>query len=130
MKLLLDTSAFLWFVLDSDRLPPATRATLREHETDVWLSVVSVWEVMVKSQIGRLKLPGPAWPYLTRLREQHEIDSLPLEESAIAHLSKLPAVHRDPFDRLLVCQAIQHDLPIVTNDEALQRYPVKTFWLQ
>src|SRR6266849_5300531 len=91
MKLLLDTSAFLWFVLDSDRLPPRTRTALREAETEVWLSVVSVWEVLVKSQIGRLTLPEPAWPYVTRLREQHGIDSLPLD-----HCPPCQATGRSP----------------------------------
>lgn len=129
MKLLLDTAAFLWFVSDSDRLPAHTRSVLRDADVSVSLSVVSIWEIAVKQQIGRLALPGPAWPYVTRLRNRHGINSLSLEEPALAHLTKLPDVHRDPFDRMLVCQAIEHDLLIVTNDEHIHAYPVKTLWL-
>jgi PIN domain nuclease of toxin-antitoxin system len=63
-----------------------------------------------------------------RQRERHQIDSLPLEESAIAHLPKLPSHHRDPFDRMLICQSIEHDLVLVTSDDAIRAYPVKLFW--
>jgi PIN domain nuclease of toxin-antitoxin system len=129
MKLLVDTSAFLWFVSDSDRLPLRTRTVLRDPEVSVSLSVISLWEIAVKQQIGRLTLPGPAWPYVTSLRHRHGIDSLSLDERALAHLAKLPDVHRDPFDRMLVCQAIEHDLLLVTNDEHIHVYPVKTLWL-
>ena len=129
MKLLVDTSVFLWFVSDNDRLPAHTRTVLRDPDTTVSLSVVSVWELAVKQRTGRLVLPGPAWPYVTSLRHRHGIDSLSLEERALAHLAKLPDVHRDPFDRMLVCQAIEHDLLLVTSDEQIQAYPVKTLWL-
>lgn len=128
MKLLLDTSTFLWFVSGDARLPASARDLIRSLEQAVWLSVVSVWEAVVKQHLGRLDLPAPAWPYLTAQRARHGIDSLALEEAAIAHLAKLPNVHRDPFDRMLICQAIQHDLRLVTRDEAVCRYPVKTIW--
>jgi PIN domain nuclease of toxin-antitoxin system len=105
------------------------REAIRDPENDVWLSVVSVWEIVVKTDLGRLPLPARPWPYVRQLRERHGISSLSLDESAIAHLDKLPAVHRDPFDRMLVCQAIQHELEIATSDDVVQRYPVKTVWL-
>ena len=72
MKLLLDTSAFLWFVSDTDRLPARTRAVLRDAEVSVSLSVVSLWEIAVKQQVVRLTLPGPAWPYVTSLRHARD----------------------------------------------------------
>jgi len=62
------------------------------------------------------------------MRERHGVASLALDESAVSHLSKLPAFHRDPFDRMLVCQAIEHDLVLVTSDEQVRQYPVKTTW--
>jgi PIN domain nuclease of toxin-antitoxin system len=73
-----------------------------------------------------LKLPRPAWEFVSAERERDGIESLPLEERALAHLSKLPPVHRDPFDRMLICQAIEHDLMLVTADDAVRQYPVKT----
>ena len=66
---------------------------------------------------------------MTRQRARHGIDSLTLDEPALAHLAKLPEVHRDPFDRMLICQAIEHDLLLVTDDEAVRRYPIKTAWI-
>jgi PIN domain nuclease of toxin-antitoxin system len=126
MRLLLDTSVFLWFISGDDRLPDATRRLIRAPEHDVWLSVISLWEAVVKQQLGRLPLPAPAWPYLTRQRDRHQIASLSLDDAAVRHLSKLPAVHRDPFDRMLVCQAIEHELHLVTTDESIRQYPVKT----
>lgn len=128
MNLLLDTAAFLWFAAGDDRLPARTRSAVRDPGNDVWLSTVSVWEVVVKHQLGRLDLPGDAWSYTTTQRDRHGIDALAIDESALAHLAKLPAVHRDPFDRVLICQAIEHDLVLVTSDALIRRYPVKTFW--
>ena len=82
----------------------------------------------MKHQLGRFPLPESPATYLPKQRKRHLIASLPLEEAAASHLVKLPSVHRDPFDRMLVCQAIEHDLTIVTPDAALQAYPVKTVW--
>jgi len=126
MSLLLDTSVFLWVITDDERLSATLRSAVRDPENRVFLSVVSVWELVVKHQIRKLELPQPAWRYIARARERHAIDSLPLEEAALVHLAKLPAVHRDPFDRMLVCQAIEHNLVLATADEVLQHYPVKT----
>ncbi len=128
MKLLLDTHSFLWFISGDERLPAATRDLIRAPEQDVWLSVASVWEIVVKQQLGRLPLPADAWAYATAQRDRHGVDALPLDEAALAHLSKLPAVHRDPFDRILICQAIEHDLLLVTDDELVRKYPIKTMW--
>lgn len=88
-------------------------------------SVVSVWEAVIKSQIGKLPLPETAGVYLPRQRENHQIASLPIDESSVAHLAGLPLLHRDPFDRMLICQALQHDLAIVTADDAIRSYPVQ-----
>jgi PIN domain nuclease of toxin-antitoxin system len=128
MKLLLDTHSFLWFISGDERLPAATRDLIRAPEQDVWLSVASVWEIVVKQQLGRLPLPTDAWTYVAAQRERHGIDALSLDEAALAHLAKLPPVHRDPFDRIVICQAIEHDLLLVTDDELMRKYPMKTLW--
>ena len=82
----------------------------------------------MKHQLGRLDLPASPSVYIPQQKKCHLIASLPLEEAAVVHLVKLPSVHKDPFDRMLVCQAIKHELTIVTSDSALQAYPVKTYW--
>ena len=129
MNLLLDTATFLWYVSADRRLPAPTRALISAAENDVWLSVVSLWEIVVKAQIDRLNLPGPAWAYASAQRGRHAIASLSLEEGAIGNLAKLPSFHRDPFDRMLVCQALHADLTLVTSDSIIERYPVKTVWM-
>lgn len=128
MKLLLDTHAFLWIATNSERLPRELKTILREPSNDLYLSVVSSWEIAVKARSGRLVLPMPVWAFLLESRERLGIQSLSIHESAVAHVAKLPAIHRDPFDRMLVCQAIEHGLTIVTSDSQVQRYPVKSMW--
>jgi PIN domain nuclease of toxin-antitoxin system len=127
MRLLLDTHIFLWYITNDHRLSPKVASAVTDATNEVYLSVVSVWETLVKYQLGRLKLPSPADEYLRKRQEQHRIVSLPLDAAATSHLLKLPPHHRDPFDRMLVCQAIHHDLTIVTSDEQVEKYPVRTF---
>ena len=128
MKLLLDTCTFLWFITADERLPPDVRKSIQSPDHEVWLSVVSFWEILVKHRLGRLPLPESPASYILKQRERHGIDSLSLQESAAVHLAKLPDHHRDPFDRMLICQAIDHGLTIATPDPAIHSYPVKVLW--
>ena len=106
------------------RVGRSTRAMI-ENADIVYLSVVSVWEATIKFQLGKLPLPEPPHPWLVIQREQHGFESLPVDEATIAHLGTLPLHHRDPFDRLLICQAIQHHLQLVTVDSHFTAYPVQ-----
>lgn len=124
MKLLLDTHIFLWYISGDAKLPSTMRDNIRDPDNEVYLSVASVWETIVKSQLGKLPLPQPAAQYLPQQRERHQIISLPLDEASVARLETLPLLHRDPFDRMLICQALQHQMIIVTVDSAIQSYPV------
>lgn len=128
MKLLLDTQVFLWMVAGSDRLPADVRARICHGGTQVWLSAASVWELAIRQGLGRIALPAPAAEFAAAQQRLHDIAPLPIDEAAAAHLSKLPDVHRDPFDRMLVCQAIEHELTLVSADPVLRRYPIKTLW--
>ena len=128
MKLLFDTSAFLWYLSGDTKLPESVVSAVRSPENDVWLSAVSLWEIVVKHQLGKLPLPAAPAIYIPRQRERHAVDTLSLEERAIVHLPKLPAHHRDPFDRMLICQSIEHEMLLVTSDARILEYPVKTFW--
>jgi PIN domain nuclease of toxin-antitoxin system len=125
MRLLLDTHVFLWYITADPSLPAAFRAAIQDPANQVFLSVASVWEAVIKYRLGKLPLPASPEQYLPRQRELHRIVSLPIEEEALAHLAKLPDLHRDPFDRILVAQALQHDLTLVTADDAVKAYPVK-----
>jgi PIN domain nuclease of toxin-antitoxin system len=128
VKFLLDTHAFLWMVSGDGRVPDEVRATLRSDDHSVWLSAVSVWEIAIKQMQGRLHLPAPAVAYTSRQRRSHHVSALAVEETAAGHLERLPLIHRDPFDRILICQAIEHDMTLVTADRHIRQYPVKTLW--
>ena len=124
MKLLLDTHIFLWFISGDARLQESLKQAICNLDNEVYLSVVSMWEAIIKHGLGKLPLPESPEIYLPRQRRLHLIESLPLDEASVAQLSKLPTLHRDPFDRMLVCQAMQHNLTIVTVDDAIRAYPV------
>jgi PIN domain nuclease of toxin-antitoxin system len=128
MKLLLDTHIFLWFISGDQRLPIHLQNSIRDLNNDVYLSCVSVWEVTVKYQLGKLPLPESPEIYLPKQRQQHLINTLTLDEESVAQLLNLPLLHRDPFDRILICQALQHNLTIVTVDTAIRAYSVNVLY--
>jgi PIN domain nuclease of toxin-antitoxin system len=124
MRLLLDTHVFLWYITADPKLPTTFRDAIRDPANEVYLSAASVWEAVVKHALGKLPLPAAPAHYLPRQRAAHRIESLPVEEAALAPLAALPALHRDPFDRILVSQALHHGLTLVTADDAVRAYPV------
>lgn len=124
MRLLLDTHVFLWYITADSRLPANFLAAIREPTNEVYLSVASIWEAVIKHGLGKLPLPAPPALYLPRQRNDHGIAALPIDEGAMIHLANLPTLHRDPFDRLLIAQSLQHGLTIVTVDAELMAYPV------
>jgi len=119
MRLLLDTHVFLWYISIDPRLPATFQSAIREPSNDV-----SIWEAVVKHALGKLPLPAPPSDYLPRQREAHGIAALPIDEEAMRHLAGLPAIHRDPFDRMLVAQALQYGLTIVAVDSEVAAYPI------
>jgi len=123
MRLLLDTHSFLWYITNNPKLPRYAYDAIRDKSNEAFLSVVSLWEVFVKYKIGKLPLPEPVEEYIDSRRTTHRIENLTLDSATVARLLSLPDYHRDPFDRMLICQALQHDLAIVTKDEIFRRYP-------
>ena len=124
MNLLLDTHVFLWLISGDPRIAPSHLQAIRDPENALFLSPVSLWECLVKHHLGKLSLPEPPETILPQLREQHRIIPLPLTENAVRLLPTLPPVHRDPFDRMLICQALEHAYTIVTVDSVFSNYPV------
>jgi PIN domain nuclease of toxin-antitoxin system len=124
MRLLLDTHIFLWYISADPLLPATYRDAIRDPANDVHLSVASIWEAVVKYALGRLPLPEASAEYLPRQRQAHRIASLPIEEAVFTHLASLPRLHRDPFDRILIAQALQLGLTLVTVDDDVRAYPV------
>ncbi len=125
MNLLVDTHIFLWYITKDERLPAAYRDSIRNTDNQVFFSVVSLWETIVKYQLGKLPLPQPPESYLPTQRIRHQISSLDIDEASVSHLAKLPNIHRDPFDRILVCQAIENELVLITVDNKIREYPVQ-----
>ncbi len=124
MRLLLDTHVFLWYLAADAQLPGVFRDAIRDPANAVFLSVASEWETVIKYALGKLPLPEPPAAYLPRQREAHQIASLPIEEAALAFLAALPPLHRDPFDRILIAQALQYNLTVLTVDDAVRAYSV------
>jgi len=128
MNILLDTCTFLWLVADSSELSASARRLFADPDNDVYLSVASAWEIIVKHNLGKLPLSEPPHDFIKNNRVSHRIESLPLDEAAVLQLSRLPEYHKDPFDRILICQAIAGGMTILTPDTHITRYPVRTDW--
>ncbi len=128
MNVLLDTVTFLWWVTDDDGLSVGASDYIKDPTRRVFLSPVSTWEILVKHAMGKLPLPEDPVSLIPRLRRDHGFEELPLSEGAVLQLPRLPSLHKDPFDRMLLCQAIEHGLILVTPDEHLHRYPVRSAW--
>ena len=128
MKLLLDTCTFLWIVAGAPELSDRARIAFTAPDNEVYLSAVSAWEIAVKHSLGRLPLPSPPSDFVPKMRQLHGITSLALSEDAALLLGKLPEFHRDPFDRMLICQATAEGLVLLTPDEQIASYPVRTLW--
>ncbi|MBL8209571.1 MAG: type II toxin-antitoxin system VapC family toxin [Bryobacterales bacterium] len=127
MTLLLDTHAFLFAISAPERLSPAVRSALEDPSVIRWVSTVSLWEIAVKIQIGKLPLPSEPSFYQEHLRRMHA-SVLAVEARHTFELMRLPLLHRDPFDRLLIAQARTDGLLFVTRDSALSQYPVSILW--
>jgi len=127
MKALIDTNTFLW-AISADRRLSKHAGELFTSGNALWLSVASIWEILVKVRIGKLVLPIPAGPYLVKKLAENRIETLPVSLDHTLRLEMLPMHHRDPFDRLLISQSITEDWPVVTSDPMFNKYPVRVIW--
>jgi PIN domain nuclease of toxin-antitoxin system len=128
VRLLLDTCTFLWTLTGDRALPPKIRDLVRDPDNDLFLSAASAWEIAQKHATGRLMLPDHPDRCIPALRTERGIGTLAIDEESALHASRLPWLHRDPFDRLLVAQAIVHGMTILTPDPIVARYPARTMW--
>ena len=128
MRLLLDTVAFIWLAENDASLSQSARNLISNPANELFLSAASAWEIAIKYSIGRLHLRVPPEEYVSEQRRLHRIESLPIIEIDALDVGKLPHIHRDPFDRLIIAQAIVRGMAIVTNDRLIQMYPVSVLW--
>ncbi|MDA7645008.1 type II toxin-antitoxin system VapC family toxin [bacterium] len=128
MTYLLDTHVILWMIEDPDQLGKRARIAIENGENQLLWSAVSFWELTVKISLGKLKLQSDWIPVLDQEKKSNRIKDLPIEWRHCQHQLALPWHHRDPFDRILVCQAIEEKATLITKDRNIKRYPVKTIW--
>jgi PIN domain nuclease of toxin-antitoxin system len=127
MKALLDTHTFLWAISGNQKL--SQRASeIFAGPSDLWLSVASIWEILIKVQIGKMSLPGPVGPYLVKKLTENRIETLPVRVDHVMRIERLLPHHRDPFDRILIAQSVEESLPIITSDAVFRDYPVRVIW--
>jgi PIN domain nuclease of toxin-antitoxin system len=126
LKLLLDTCTLIWLLTGEQPIPSRVRAALETGE--VYVSSVSAWEIAIKFANGLLRLAEPPDRLVPAARSRYGFASLPVDEESALHVVKLPPLHKDPFDRMLVSQAIVHGLTIATPDPRIAQYPARTIW--
>jgi PIN domain nuclease of toxin-antitoxin system len=125
--LLLDTHVFLWFILADPKLPSEMKVAIENHASEVCLSVVSVWELVIKQ--GKLDLPESPTLFALKQCNLHSFRLLTIEVGALEMLERLPSIHRDPFDRLILAQSLQHQCQVLTVDPEMLRYPGISFFV-
>jgi PIN domain nuclease of toxin-antitoxin system len=128
VKVLLDTCTFLWVLSGVPALPSRVHSLVRDADNEVFLSAASDWEIALKHAAGKLTLPDDPGRYIPTMRAERGIATLSIDEESALHASRLPWLHRDPFDRLLVAQAIVHGMVLLTPDPIVARYPARTMW--
>lgn len=127
MRVLLDTHAFLWWADDDPRLSSPARRAIADA-ADGFLSIASCWEMAIKVSKGKLTLPKPLELFVPEQLGLNRFRLLQLDLDDVAHVATLPFHHRDPFDRLLVAQALDEELAIVSADPIFRKYGVKRIW--
>ena len=127
MKVLVDTHCWLWALARPDALNPEAAALLSDDETEVVFSAASVWEIAIKSALGKLRVTTDEESLFAIIDDQ-QVTRLPILHSHARHVASLPLHHSDPFDRMLIAQGQMENLPIVTADDQFLRYEIEVIW--
>jgi PIN domain nuclease of toxin-antitoxin system len=128
VTLLLDTHAFLWFVLNDSSLSATARTLIIDPQNDILISPATYWEIAIKVSIGKFRLSGPFADFMEQQIAQNDLTVLPITVAHAAVVASLPFHHQDPFDRLLIAQSIEENIPVLSADRALDAYPVTRLW--
>ncbi|MCL2404718.1 MAG: type II toxin-antitoxin system VapC family toxin [Defluviitaleaceae bacterium] len=127
MKYLLDTHVAKWALDDDVKLSENAKSILGDTSLQIWVSLASAWEIAIKISVGKLSFEGGSKFFIEKLR-QFGVEILHVNEAHIATVEKLPLLHRDPFDRILISTAIAEGMTIITADESIQKYDVSWIW--
>ncbi len=127
MSYLIDTQIFIWALENNPRLSKKAIDLLENNSNSIYISIVSLWEIAIKTNIGKLELSQPLEEIIRRLPEA-EISIFTIQTEHVLGLNNLPFYHRDPFDRILIAQAIAENMEIISSDEIFSHYPVTVHW--
>ncbi len=127
MSYLIDTQIFIWALENNPRLSKKAIDLLGNNSNSIYISIVSLWEIAIKTNIGKLELSQPLEEIIRRLPEV-EISVFTIQTEHVLGLNNLPFHHRDPFDRILIAQAIAEKMEIISSDEIFSHYPVTVHW--
>jgi PIN domain nuclease of toxin-antitoxin system len=128
MRLLLDAHTFLWFVWDDEQLTRHAQALIQQSENQKYISAATYWEIAIKVSIGKLDLGEPYRPFMRREIARNNFEVLPVSVDHAAAVTVLPFHHRDPFDRMLIAQAMVEHIPLISGDHAFDAYPITRLW--
>lgn len=128
MKFLLDTHVFLWWIMDSPQISENVRKLMSEGSSDLFWSAASSWEIAIKYANGKLPLPDEPEVFIVSELSINRISSLSITDAHSFMAGKLPVHHRDPFDRILIAQSNFENMPLITSDQIISKYEVKTIW--
>jgi PIN domain nuclease of toxin-antitoxin system len=128
MKALLDTHVFLWWINDDKRLSSFAPDVISDANNELFVSAATGWEIAIKAQIGRLELPGEAQHFVAEQLRINAFKPLPIGMNHALHVSTLPDLHRDPFDRMLIAQAQMENMPILSVDPNIRKYQIEIIW--
>lgn len=128
MRILIDTHTFLWFVTEDSKLSDRAFQTIEDEANDVILSISSLWEIAIKFSIGKLKLKLPFQEFIDEQIQVNEFQLLTIQTTHLNIVAGLPLHHRDPFDRILIAQAITENMPVISADTVFDAYGITRLW--
>jgi PIN domain nuclease of toxin-antitoxin system len=128
VKLLFDTHTFLWWESQPEKLSSTVLDLCRNPDNTLLFSVANAWEIQVKTQLGKLRIQRPLGELLAEQEQTNKLQILPVELGHVLALQHLPDYHRDPFDRMLIAQALVEGAALMTRDQVIARYAISTIW--
>lgn len=128
MRFLLDTHSFLWYLADDPKLSRKAEAAISDPDNEIWISAASLWEIAIKSSLGKLRLTEPFGELIPYQLSLNSIEVLRIQVDHLSLVSELPFHHRDPFDRLLVAQSRVERVPLISLDPLFDTYEVERVW--
>jgi len=128
MKYLMDTHAFLWFVSDDNRLSSKAKSIIKDSNNEIYFSAASAWEISIKSKLGRMKLGEDLGSFIIEQLAANSFGPLAITISHALYTEKLPQIHKDPFDRMMISQSKVENMVLITGDKKIREYKVSTAW--